>query len=159
MTIPEKIISGAQTGVDRAALDVALELGLAIGGWIPLGRRAEDGRIPARYRGLLETDSAEYGRRTEWNVRDSDATVIFSRGAPAGGTALTASAAATHGKPLITLDLDACTFGEALVRLQEFLVESRPRVLNIAGPRESEAPEIGLKVSRIMREVLHPPLD
>lgn len=159
MAMVGKIVSGAQTGVDRAALDVALELGLAIGGWIPRGRRAEDGRIPCRYRGLAETDSAEYGCRTEWNVRDSDATVIFAPGAPAGGTALTARAATMHGRPLLTLDLEKCTPEEAVLRLRNFLLETRPRVLNIAGPRASEAPEIGLFVTRILRGALAPPPD
>ena len=72
-----KIVSGGQTGVDRAALDVARELSLACGGWCPRGRRAEDGAIPARYP-LVETPRAAYPQRTEWNVRDSDATLVLA---------------------------------------------------------------------------------
>src|ERR1700730_12095061 len=95
----EKIISGGQTGVDRAALDVALTLGIACGGWCPRGRRAEDGQIPPEYP-LPETPTDESPRRTEWNVRDSDGTLILTRGAPDRGTALTAKLANRQAKPL-----------------------------------------------------------
>src|SRR5438876_1977372 len=86
--IVSKIISGGQTGVDRAALDVALELGIPCGGWCPQGRRAEDGVIPARYP-LRETPWWGYPQRTEWNVRDSDGTLILAEGEPDRGTVLT----------------------------------------------------------------------
>lgn len=76
-----KIVSGGQTGVDRAALDVALELGLPCGGWCPKGRKAEDGVIHSRYP-LKETPSEEYNERTTWNVRDSDGTLIVSDAPP-----------------------------------------------------------------------------
>src|SRR5438876_4889366 len=82
------IVSGGQTGVDRAALDVALELGIPCGGWCPKGRRAEDGRIPLRYP-LEETTLNIYPQRTEWNVRDSDGTLVLTTGRPEGGSALT----------------------------------------------------------------------
>ena len=85
----EKIVSGGQTGVDRAALDVALELGIPCGGWCPRGRRAEDGALSARYP-LMETPSDDYVQRTTWNIRDSDGTLILTRGEPTGGTAQTA---------------------------------------------------------------------
>ena len=71
------ILSGGQTGADRAALDFAIEYGLPHGGWCPRGRLAEDGPIDERYE-LTETPSHRYAQRTEWNVRDSDATVVFS---------------------------------------------------------------------------------
>ena len=80
-----RIVSGGQTGVDRAALDVALELSIPCGGWCPKGRKAEDGALPARYP-LKETPSEEYAQRTTWNVRDSDGTLILTHGAPTGGT-------------------------------------------------------------------------
>ena len=83
-----KIISGGQSGVDRAALDAALAAGLELGGWCPKGRRAEDGPIADRYP-LNETDCESYATRTRWNVRDSDATLILCDAEPAGGTALT----------------------------------------------------------------------
>ena len=76
----KKIISGAQTGADRAALDAALALGLPIGGWVPRGRRAEDGPVPDRYPNLRETDTDDYETRTRWNVQDADATLILSHG-------------------------------------------------------------------------------
>lgn len=101
-----KIVSGGQTGVDRAALDTALELGLPCGGRCPRGRKAEDGPIPARYP-LTETSSAEYAQRTEWNVRDSDGTLVLTRGQPTGGTALTIELAERLGKPYLVVDLES----------------------------------------------------
>src|SRR5207247_8623955 len=98
-----KLISGGQTGVDRAALDVALELGLPCGGWCPRGRRAEDGPIDARYP-LQETRSAAYPVRTRWNVRDADGTLILMRGRPDRGTALTRELAEAMNKPLLVVD-------------------------------------------------------
>ena len=88
------IVSGGQTGVDRAAWAAAIELGLPIGGWVPKGRLAEDGEIPARYAGLREAESAEPAVRTALNVRDSDATLIFSHGPLTGGSRLTFDTAA-----------------------------------------------------------------
>lgn len=99
-----RIVSGGQTGVDRAALDVALELSLECGGWCPRGRRAEDGVIAAKYP-LRETPMEDYRQRTEWNVRDSDATLILKRGELKGGTLLTAELARRYGRPLLVVDL------------------------------------------------------
>ena len=101
-----KIVSGGQTGVDRAALDVALELGLPCGGWCPQGRRAEDGPIDPRYP-LRETRAAAYPVRTRWNVRDSDGTLILTRGRPDRGTALTADLAKRLGKLPSSAERDA----------------------------------------------------
>src|SRR5947209_17179443 len=100
----KKVVSGGQTGVDRAALDAALELGVPCGGWCPRGRRAEDGPIPERYP-LRETSWDGYPQRTEWNVRDSDGTLILTRGEPDRGTALTARLANTQNKPCLVIDL------------------------------------------------------
>src|SRR5689334_3584695 len=100
-----KIISGGQTGVDRAALDVALELGLECGGWCPKGRKAEDGPIPQRYP-LTETDSDQYPLRTAMNVRDADGTLIVTRGQPDRGTGLTLQLAKRYDKPFFVVDLD-----------------------------------------------------
>ncbi len=144
-----RVVSGGQTGVDRAALDAALALGLPIGGWCPLGRRAEDGPIPDRYP-LHETPSADYGERTEWNVRDSDATLILHRGPMTGGTRLTAELARRLGKPLLARDLA----GPIDVRaIADWLNANHVRVLNCAGPRESGAPGIGEESQRIFVEV------
>jgi glyoxylase-like metal-dependent hydrolase (beta-lactamase superfamily II) len=137
-----RIVSGGQTGADRAAWDVALELGLATGGWVPRGRRAEDGPVPERYGNLSETESEAYERRTQLNVRDSDATVVLSFGLPAGGSALTLQIARSLGRPHLHLDLDHLGIDEAVERLRDWLARTRPRVLNVAGPRASEEPRI-----------------
>ena len=102
----DRVISGGQTGVDRAALDVAVELGLIGGGWCPAGRLAEDGTIPEHYP-LTETPTPEYEERTEWNVRDSDGTLILTIGEPSGGTAHTIECALAQAKPYFVLDLEA----------------------------------------------------
>ena len=103
--VPSKIVSGGQTGVDRAALDVALAVGIAHGGWCPRGRRAEDWVIPSQYL-LTEADSLEYAVRTEKNVLESDGTLILCRGVISGGTKLTRQLALEHGKPCLVVDLD-----------------------------------------------------
>jgi hypothetical protein len=146
----ERVISGGQTGVDRAALDVAEQLGLTWGGWCPAGRLAEDGTIPEHYP-LTETPTPEYEERTEWNVRDSDATLILTIGEPSGGTAHTIECALAQAKPYFVLDLEAA--GGAHV-VEEWLETNRIRTLNVAGPRESKAPGIELKAARYLRELL-----
>jgi len=132
------VISGGQTGVDRAALDVAREAGLEAGGWCPAGRRAEDGPIAARYP-LRETPSADPAERTEWNVRDSDGTLVLTTGPLHGGTERTMQAAHAHGKPLLVVELAR---GEDPGYVAEWIAERGIRVLNVAGPRESEVPGI-----------------
>jgi Circularly permutated YpsA SLOG family len=137
----ERIISGGQTGADRAALDWAIGHGIPHGGWCPLGRRAEDGAIDARYQ-LHETPSADYSQRTEWNVRDSDGTVIFSMAKQiSGGTLLTAVMAEKYAKPNIHLvgSVDGIACGRRLVA---FLDRYNVKVLNVAGPRASTEPEV-----------------
>jgi hypothetical protein len=129
-----RIVSGAQTGVDRAALDVALALGLPCGGWVPHGRRAEDGPV-ARHYPVRETPSRSYGERTRRNVRDSDATLILTRSTPTGGTALTASAARAMRRPCCVVNLVTCEPDPAAVR--DWMDRHRVRALNVAGPRES----------------------
>jgi hypothetical protein len=133
-----RIVSGGQTGVDRAALDAALALGLPCGGWCPKGRRAEDGPIAERYP-LLETDSPRYAARTRMNVLAADGTLILNRGALDGGSALTAAFARERGKPLLVLALDEA---DALARVRAWVAAHRIAVLNVAGPRESRAPGI-----------------
>lgn len=136
MTNLQKIVSGGQTGADRAALDWAIEHGIAHGGWCPRGRKAEDGRIPARY-GLEETPGRDYAVRTRWNVRDSDGTLIVCRGELlAGGSLYTARCAAQIGKPC----LHVRPGNEAA--LARWLECYRIQVLNVAGPRASSDPHI-----------------
>ncbi|NEX20233.1 hypothetical protein G3480_07885 [Thiorhodococcus mannitoliphagus] len=135
---PIVIVSGGQTGVDRAALEAAMALGLPVGGWCPKGRRAEDGAIDARYP-LRETPSLDYAQRTAWNVRDADATLILYREALSGGTLLTAQLARRAGRPLLTRDLSA---GFDEVSAARWLTTNHIDVLNCAGPRESGVPGI-----------------
>jgi hypothetical protein len=144
------VVSGGQTGADRAALDTAHELGLATGGWVPRGRRAEDGAVPERYRSLVETGSDAYEVRTEWNVRDSDATLVLCFGTPSGGTAFTLEVASRLERPVLLLDLGRSTRDAAARELSLWLAEVRPRVLNVAGPRASQEP----RIADATREVL-----
>jgi hypothetical protein len=144
-----RVVSGGQTGVDRAALDAAREAGLAVGGWCPRGRRAEDGRIPARYP-LEETPSPRYPQRTAWNVRDCDATLVLARGTPRGGTALTVRVAAAAGRPLLVVDLDASPDPATVVA---WLSARAVVVLNVAGPRESENPGIARQAGEFLGAV------
>jgi hypothetical protein len=147
---PPKIVSGGQTGVDRAALDAAIELGIAHGGWCPSGRRAEDGAIPARYR-LEETGSTDYATRTERNVVDSDATLILYRGRLSGGTELTRQLARQHGKPCLVVDLER---PPSTQEVRSWLADERPKVLNVAGPRESQNPGIWSRGKQFLIQLL-----
>ena len=149
-----RIVSGGQTGADRAALDVALSLGLESGGWVPLGRQSEDGTIPDRYPNLREAESELAAVRTELNVRDSDATVIVSHGVLTGGTALTASLTAKLVKPLLHLDLDRISELNASAELVDWLIRQHPEILNVAGPRESEDPGIYGATRRVLNAAL-----
>ena len=149
-----RITSGGQTGVDRAALDLALEIGLGCGGWCPRGRRAEDGAIPARYP-LRETRSSAYPERTEANVRDADATLVLTRGALHGGTALTVALARRLGKACLVVDLTADP-APAAAEVRRWLADHEVRVLNVAGPRESEQPGIHDEAAEFLRAVLIP---
>ncbi len=152
--LPEKIVSGGQTGVDRAGLDVAIALGLAYGGWCPRGRRAEDGEVPSRYE-LIECDSYHYQVRTELNVQDSDATLILYERELKGGTLLTARLASEKLRPYLCMDLQLC----APELAQSWLQEIKPRVLNIAGPRESMQPGIYERAFDWLLQVFQTELD
>ena len=147
-----KILSGGQTGVDRAALDVALELGIPCGGWCPRGRRAEDGTIPEKYP-LRETSTKEYPQRTEQNVCDSDGTLILTRGKPDRGTALTAKLANRHRKPLYVVDL-AQPAADEPARVRDWLRARHIAVLNVAGPRASSAEGIEAEAAAFLRTLL-----
>jgi hypothetical protein len=133
-----KIVSGGQTGVDRAALDAAMALGLPHGGWCPKGRVAEDGEIPQRYL-LKETQSSGYIERTKLNVRDSDGTLIIVASLATEityGTNLTKEEAEKTGKPLLIVDLSQeIDFAQILA----WEIKNHINVLNVAGPRESKS--------------------
>jgi Circularly permutated YpsA SLOG family len=145
-----KIISGGQTGVDRVALDVALELGIPCGGWCPQGRRAEDGPIPERYP-LQETPWSGYPQRTEWNIRDSDSTLVLTRGEPDGGTALTIKLATQYQKPLLVVDLEENPKPADVIAWAK---THGIQTLNVAGPREGECQGIYGQASKFLKEVL-----
>ncbi len=144
-----KVVSGGQTGVDRAALDAARAVGLPCGGWCPRDRLAEDGPIDPGYP-LVETPSADYAQRTEWNVRDSDGTLVVARGRPTGGTALTMTLARRRGKPLLVVDLARDPSPEEVSRW----IEARAvGTLNVAGPRESQRPGIGREAQAFLERL------
>jgi len=149
----EKIISGGQTGADRAGLDAAIQRGVPHGGWCPHGRRAEDGVIPGRYQ-LRETYSFSYLVRTEKNVQISDATIIFTLGDLRGGSARTRDYAILHGKPWLHLQLDVLELFETADTVKSFIATHSIRRLNVAGSRESTEPGIYQRVCRIMDRVL-----
>ena len=145
----EKVISGGQAGADRAALDWAITRGIPHGGWCPLGRLAEDGHIDAKYN-LRETPEAEYLQRTEWNVRDSDATVIISTSPSlSGGSLATAELAAAMRKPCLHLNGSQPPQANAR-QLPAFLRKHRVKILNVAGPRASGDPRVGRLVADIL---------
>jgi hypothetical protein len=147
----ERIISGGQTGADRAALDFAIEHGIAHGGWCPLGRWAEDGVIEAKYQ-LRETPAAAPEQRTEWNVRDSDGTVIFTIGVRLfGGSAATAHFAERHARPWLHLS-EIRDRSSAAQKLRHFVEQNQIKILNLAGPRETNEPAIGEFVRNVLKE-------
>jgi Circularly permutated YpsA SLOG family len=138
-----EIWSGGQTGVDRAAFDAALDAGVPIRGWIPLGRAAEDAGVPERYEGLVETETDNVVVRTERNVRDSDATLILTFGAPSGGTELTRRLAVAYERPVLVIDLAVTSVALAGALAAEWCAGlPAPVRLNVAGPRASKAPEV-----------------
>lgn len=149
-----RIVSGGQTGADRAALDAALELGLDVGGWVPLGRQAEDGPIPPHYPNLQETESPNPAVRTRLNVRDSDATLVLSHGPLTAGSKLTLEEAERKRRPALHLDLETISEADAASALREWLRAHAPRSLNVAGPRASGDPLIAEATRRVLRAAL-----
>jgi hypothetical protein len=131
----KKIVSGGQTGVDRAGLDAASEAGYPIGGYCPKGRIAEDGVIPDKYP-LIETKSKEYKFRTELNVINSDGTLIINKGELTGGTKATYINAIEHNNLVLIVEIDENPDPVVAVK---WLRENKIEILNIAGPRESKA--------------------
>jgi len=140
-TTVTKIISGGQTGADRAALDFAIEHNIPYDGWVPKWRLAEDGPIPDIYQ-LQEMPTGDYSKRTEQNVLDSDGTLIVSHGMLAGGSAVTKYLASMHHKPCLHIDLDTLSIEEAAFLIKSWTNYHDMRVLNVAGPRASKDPEI-----------------
>lgn len=145
-----KIISGGQTGVDRAGLDAGIQIGLPIGGYVPKGRLAEDGQVPSKYP-MTETGSKDYKVRTKLNVLESDGTLIINIGPMVSGTALTARIAQEQNKPLMIVQLDQ---GYQTSTVIDWLDENQIQVLNIAGPRKSKIPGIYEKAKTFLMKVL-----
>jgi len=144
-----KIISGGQTGADRAALDAAIKMGIPHGGWLPKGRKTEDGPLPKRY-ALRELDSDNYKKRTEKNVIASDGTLIVAYGPLTGGTALTESLTIKHDRPCLVLDLEEISPVQAVEATRKWLMEKRISILNVAGPRASGEPRIYKAVKKLL---------
>ena len=134
-----KIISGGQTGVDRAALDAALQIGVDCGGWCPTGRKAEDGAIPVHYP-LSELENASYRKRTQQNVIDSYGTVIIYFDTLSGGTEQTLLFCMQHKKPYLLIDATELSPTRAAERIRKFVTNNNIKQLNIAGPRASGEP-------------------
>ena len=154
-----KVISGGQTGVDQAALRAARDAGVEIGGWCPPGRMSEAGAIPPEF-SIQETEQdrspdapdVPRSQRTEWNVRDSDATLILRSGIPPGpGTTWTIECAKRYEKPLLICDVDDLKAKEKIAR---WLAANPIETLNVAGPSESSAPGIGEKAYALVKNVL-----
>jgi len=131
-----KIVSGGQTGVDRAALDAAIECNINAGGWCPDGRKAEDGRIADHYP-LTELPGAGYRKRTLKNVQDSDGTVIIYFSELSGGTKLTIDFCIKEKKPYVLIDANRLSETQAAQEIIEFIAEFKIQTLNVAGPRAS----------------------
>ncbi|OEU67966.1 MAG: hypothetical protein BA863_12530 [Desulfovibrio sp. S3730MH75] len=148
------IISGGQTGVDRGALDAAIHLGIAHGGWCPSGRKAEDGKIPAKYN-LKEMTASQYWKRTEQNVLDSDGTLVFPGKVKSKGTALTIRLAKKHDKPVAVIPIDSPATASTMLA---WLKTSQIKVLNIAGPRESGSKGISAVTKIFLINALKPAL-
>lgn len=150
-----KIISGGQTGADRAALDVAIELGIEYGGAIPKGRLAEDGTIDLeKYSCMTELEKGKFLARTRKNVADADATLAFTVGKLTGGTRRTIEFAKKYDKPYLRIDLKKVTSEEAVMEIGEWLSKIKPEILNVAGSKESTSPGIYSKVLNVLRKVL-----
>jgi hypothetical protein len=149
------IFSGGQTGVDRAALDAALERGIACGGWCPAGRIAEDGTLPAQYP-LRELEGGGYIERTRANVVDSDGTAIIYAGVLEGGTESTMHFCVEYGKPYVLIDSETTAVAAAAARIAQFIRQRHIAILNVAGPRASKQPHIYAYAHAVICRLLDP---
>lgn len=149
----EKLVSGGQTGADRAALDFAIENGFEYGGFVPRGRVAEDGPLPSKYVHLTEATAADGSERTRLNVLSSDCTILITHGPPAGGSKQTEEYAHLLGKPLLHIDLSKEAIGESADQACNWLDLMDCQTLNIAGPRASEDQEIYDEVKRFLNAI------
>jgi hypothetical protein len=149
-----KIISGGQTGADRAALAVAMEEGIPHGAWIPKGRKTEAGPLPDRYQ-LNEMPTDSYPERTEQNVIDSDGTLIISHGELTGGSLNTREMSKKHDKLWMHINLNKVNVFKAAENIATWVAEHEIRVLNVAGPKVSKDPQIYEEVRKVLTTALH----
>jgi len=150
----KKIISGGQTGADRAALDTAIKFNISYGGWIPEGRKTEDGPLSQRYR-MDEMPTDSYPKRTKQNIMDSHGTIIISRGTLTGGSLLTQQLASKLKKPCCHIDLfELDEFGAAIV-INSFIADYDIEIINIAGPRAGKDPFIYNSVKTVLETVIY----
>ena len=163
----KKIISGGQTGAERAALDVALMFGFPHGGWIPSGRKAEDGMVLQRYK-LKEIKSGGYPNYTERNVIDSDGTLILSHGKLSGGSRLPLRLANKHDKPCLHIDLKEISTLQTVPVIRGWMVHHYIEILNVTGSRASKDPAIynavfdiikGLHLTGLIKDNMPTPKD
>lgn len=150
----KKVISGGQTGVDRAGLDAAIELGIEHGGYAPKGRKAEDGLIPSIYN-MEELAKGGYPVRTKKNIESSDGTLIFCKGKPSTGTKLTLDHANAIGKPCLVIDLDAVNIPTSIEMIKSWVTQEKIEILNVAGPRLSSAPIVAMMAKKILLAALN----
>jgi hypothetical protein len=134
---PLTLVTGGQTGIDRAMLDFCLDHGISCGGWCPAGRKAEDGVIPSRYP-VKELSASSCNKRTAANVKESDATIIIFHREMIGGTLKSFEFVQKEKKPFLLLDLSVLDAEKAAVRLRKFIDRFEPQILNFSGPRESD---------------------
>lgn len=150
----KKIISGGQTGADRAALDVALKFNIDHGGWIPKGRLTENGPLPLKYR-LEEMNTSHYAARTKKNIQESDGTLLVTRGILSGGSLLTRNLATELNCPVCHIDLLQMEEFEAALISNTFLADHAIGILNVAGPRLSQCPGIDESVKAVLEVMLY----
>lgn len=149
-----KIISGGQTGADRAGLDAAIDLGFDYGGAVPKGRLTEDGTLDLKYDRMTEMTTKNYPARTERNITDSDATLLFTFDKLGSGSALTVKLARKHQRPFLHINLIRQIDDEAVKIINKWLDDSKPEILNVAGSRESTSKGIYRRVYKILKDVL-----
>ena len=149
-----KIISGGQTGADQGALDAAIKLGIPYGGWIPKGRKTENGPLPDKYQ-LTEMPTANYAKRTKKNIVESDGTLILSHGDLSGGSALTKENAEGLKRPCLVIDFNTINTFKAAMKVVNWIRENGIRTLNVAGPRASIDPRIYKATMDLISSIYH----
>ncbi len=150
----KKIISGGQTGADIASIDAAIETDYSYGGWLPRGRKTENGPLAFKYK-MQEMTRGGYPKRTEQNIQDSDGTVIFTHKKLTGGSRLTANIAESWGKPWLHINLSQIELMEVVAILEDWIVKNKIEVLNVAGSRASKDPKIYGKVHQTIKIIIN----